>query len=85
MTTTSLFQPAVNVSDDGTIEIDWFDCYVNTVDDDDQGGGPPRYNEPEPEGFPHSTLLDGLVGDFRNDPAGALRRIADYIDSRKEG
>lgn len=74
--TTSLFQPCVNVSDDGTIEIDWFDSYVNTVDT--FYDHPERYEEPE--GEPHSTLLDRLLGDHRNDPAGALRRLADYIE-----
>lgn len=77
---TSLFQPAVSVSDNGVIQIDWFDCYVNTVDGDSDDI---EVAYGEPEGQPHSTLLDSIIGDHRAEPAVALRRLADYIERRE--
>ncbi len=72
----SLFQPCITIGDDGTIDIDWSDSYVNTVYE------PDVLLYEEPPGHPHSALLDRLVSEDQPSPAVALRRLADYMESQ---
>lgn len=81
-TTSSLFLPCVTVDSDGTIDIDWFDSYSNTVLDPNGPNDTVVYDEPEPKMA--STLIDNILGDWRTDPAGALRRLATYIDQQDD-
>ena len=73
----STFQPTITVFDNGDIDIDFSGCYVNSVDDGD------NVESFEPNGEPHSTLLDRLVEGHGADPARALRRLADYIANHR--
>lgn len=72
----SLFQPCIVVKDDGTITVDFADSYVNTVLDDDE-----TVVYDEPDGQPHSNLLDSLV--LGVSTADGLRNLANYIDNRE--
>lgn len=75
----SLFNPEVTVSDDETITVDFTESYVFTVDVEG------HILADEPDGKPHSTLLDGVLGaerDTTNAPA-ALRRLAAYIENHQ--
>lgn len=73
----SLFQPCIDITDDGDITIDWSDSYVSTYDEDIDDT---VYDEPN--GQPHSTLLDILVVGVST--SKGLRNLADHID-RQEG
>lgn len=73
----STFRPTITVFDNGDIDIDFSDCYVNSVDDGD------NVESFEPNGEPHSTLLDRLVEGHGADPARALRRLADHIANHR--
>lgn len=69
----SIFMPAVTVFDNGDIDIDFSDCYVNTS----------GHSHVEPDDRPHSALLDRIVTGHDVDLPGALRRLADYIANQR--
>lgn len=72
----SLFLPCLTVDDDGNIDIDFGQSYDNTELDN----GELTYNEPD--GNPHSALLDRILGPDDLTTARRLRRLAAYMEER---
>jgi hypothetical protein len=74
MTRWATFQPYVNVTPDGRVEIDWADCYTSSWDEATETT---TYEDAE-----CAAVLDRILGLGEDQSeSDRLRRLADYIDS----
>jgi hypothetical protein len=71
---TSIFQPIVAVSDDGTVTIEWSESYVQTLD---QGGKFVADNRSD-----HGEALDHILGSPDLPGWTRLRRLADHMEAQ---
>ncbi len=75
----SLFMPAVIVSDDGTITVDWCSSYLHTLVIDNGLVVDTLYDPPED--CDHVAKIDFITAS--NSTSQGLRDLADHIDAQE--